>query len=226
MFPSILIISSCSSKKDDSTQISDEIKTIPPSYYLDNHRLISELLNTRDTIFKKEKANLGNKNTYAFDLYIRAGNSYKEIFEKNYINLRSYLFHSNKTDWFFLSGGYGIIHSLEEAKKYQATFNRSIAYQNSIPYTATMWKYVLPPICDALIGKLKPDWVYVFGSRDYTEFIKKTNFWREAENIKMFESTGSAGPFWLSPIINELVNSILNKKIEIFNQIYDRFIKQ
>lgn len=170
--------------------------------------------------------NLGNKNTYAFDLYVRAGNAYKEILKKNYNRLRSHLFHPNKIEWFFLSGGYGIIHALEEAKKYQATFTRSIAYQNNIPYTGTVWKDVLPPICDAIIGKLKPDWVYVFGSRNYTEFIKKTNFWREAENIKMFERTGSDGPFWLSTIMNKLVNSTLNNKMEIFNQIYDRFIKQ
>ncbi|GAG06722.1 unnamed protein product, partial [marine sediment metagenome] len=98
--------------------------------------------------------------------------------------------------------------------------------QNNIPYTGAVWKDVLPTICDAIIDKLKPDWIYVFGSRDYTQFIRKTNFWRMTENIKMFESTGSAGPFWLSPIMSELVNSVLNNKMEIFNQKYHKFIKQ
>jgi len=226
MFSSILIISSCSAKKDDSMPISDITKTVQPSYYLNDNSLISEMLAIRNTIFKNEKANLGNKNTYAFDLYVRKGNAYKEIFEKNYTRLKSYIFNPTKLEWFFLSGGYGIVHALEVAKKYQATFNRSIAHQKNIPFTGTLWRDVLPPICDAIITKLKPDLIYVFGSRDYTEFVKKTNFWKTAKNIKMFESTGSAGPLWLCPRLDDLVDSVLNDKMEIFNNKYNKFVKQ
>jgi hypothetical protein len=54
---------------------------------------------------------------------------YRELKNKNYYRLRSALLSSNTIEWFFLSGGRGVIHALEAARKYQATFNRNIAYQ-------------------------------------------------------------------------------------------------
>jgi hypothetical protein len=157
---------------------------------------------------------------------VRAGRAYKDLFEHNYQRVKSRLLLSDGIEWFFLSGGYGIIHALEEARKYQATFNKGIAYQNKVPFTAGLWNGVLVSICDAVISKLCPEWIYVFGSRDYIQFIKQTDFWKKGANVKIFESTGSAGTSWLSPIINTLVNSILSDNIDVFNNKYEKFNKQ
>jgi len=42
----------------------------------------------------------------------------------------------------------------------------------------------------------------------------------------MFESTGSAGSTWLSPILNELVGSMLQNNVDAFNSKYGKFTKQ
>lgn len=224
-----LIITSCSARKDDTIPIPNGSKTVPPRYYLEDEELIRHLKDIRHQIFQDPRARLGTQATYAFDLYVRTGNAYKDLREHNYQPLKSMLF-SGEIEWFFLSGGYGIINALEPAKKYQATFNRNIAYQKNIPFTANLWKETLPKICDEIISKLNPEHVYAFGSRDYTNFIKQTHFWRKRNSsqicIKMFESTGSAGPYWLSPILNELVNSILRDNINTFNKKHAPFVKQ
>jgi len=222
----ILIIASCSARKDDSVPILEGSKTVQPSYYLDDESLITRLNSIRERIFQDARANLGSKITYAFDLYVRAGNAYRDLREKNYHRIKSALLSSNTIEWFFLSGGYGVIHALEPARKYQATFNKNIAYQNNIPYTANLWSNVLPSILDAIVSKFNPQWIYVFGSQDYTYFTKQTNAWKSKLNMKMFESAGSAGPFWLSSIINECVESVLNNRLETFNNKYPRFFKQ
>jgi hypothetical protein len=136
------------------------------------------------------------------------------------------LLSSDSVEWFFLSGGYGIIHALEKARKYQATFTQSIAYQNKIPYTGKLWAPLLTRICDSILLKFRPDFVYVFGNRDYTDFIKQTSFWRTEDNVRMFESTGSSGPTWLSSILSELVESILANDVRTFNASYGKFNKQ
>jgi len=222
----ILIIGSCSARKDDSVPILEGFRIVQPSYYLDDENLIMRLNSIRELIFQSPRASIGSKTTYAFDLYVKAGNAYRELREKNYYRLKSALLLSNTIEWFFLSGGYGIIHALEVARKYQATFNKNIAYQNNIPYTTNLWGNMLPSILDAIISKFDPQWVYVFGSRDYTYFVKQTNAWKDRSNIKMFESTGSAGPFWLSPIINECMESILDNRLETFNNKYPGSLKQ
>jgi cytoplasmic iron level regulating protein YaaA (DUF328/UPF0246 family) len=221
----IIVITSCSASKDDSISIPTGSKVVQPSYYLDDKGLISRLHSIRERIFQDPRACVGTKTTYAFDLYIRAGNAYRDLRKNNYQRLKSMLISSNDVEWFFLSGGYGIIHALEPAKKYRATFNKSIAYQKKIPFTANLWNGALTSICNNIVTKFDPEWIYVFGSRDYTNFVKQTNFWR-TKNIKMLESTGSSGPFWLSPKLNELVNSILDNDLKAFNEKYAKFVKQ
>lgn len=221
----IIIITSCSASKDDSIPIPKGSKVVQPSYYLDDKGLISRLHSIRERIFHDSRARVGAKITYAFDLYIRAGNAYRDLRANNYQRLKSLLTSTNNIEWFFLSGGYGIIHALEAARRYQATFNKNIAYQKKIPFTANMWKDALISICDAIVAKFDPEWVYVFGSRDYTCFVKQTNFWR-IKNVRMLESTGSSGPFWLSPKLNELVDSVLNSNLKVFNEKYAKFVKQ
>jgi len=157
---------------------------------------------------------------------VRTGLAYKHLLESNYSQLKNALLSSDCIEWFILSGGYGIVHALEEARKYQATFNQTIAYKNGIPCTAKLWRPFLPLMCDRIITRFHPDFVYVFGSRDYTEFLKQTSFWNTRDNVRMFESTGSSGPSWLSPILNDLVESIFGETTEDFNKHYKKFTKQ
>lgn len=221
----LVVFTSCAASKDDSVPISNASKVISPAYYLDEH-LISDLLSTRELIFRDPRACMGTRTSYALDLYGRKGRAYKKLMEYNHPRLKSMLLSSDSIEWFFLSGGYGIVHALEEARKYQATFTPSIAYQNKIPYTGKLWTPLLTQICDSILERFNPDFVYVFGNRDYTEFIKQTSFWKTANNVKMFESTGSSGPTWLSPILNELMESILQNNVDAFNLRYGKFMKQ
>ena len=221
-----VVITSCSANKDESVSIPAQSKIVEPSHYLDDKILLSKLSEIRKNIFEDTRANIGQRTTYAFDLYVRAGKAYKDLLKSNYHQLKERLLRTNDIEWFFLSGGYGIIHALEKAKKYQATFNRSIACQKGIPYTADLWNSVLTSICDVIFYKFNPVWVYVLGSRDYTRFVKETNYWKKSSNITMFESTGSAGPNWLSPILNDLVKCILSNEVDDFNSKHEKFIKQ
>ena len=223
----IVVISSCSARKDDSVPIPPGRRKITPSNYL-SEEMSSKLLAIRERVLSDPRAKLGSKETYAFDLYVRAGNAYKDLFKSyNYIKVKEILLNNGEVEWFFISGGYGIIHALEEARSYQATFNKQLARRLNIPYTKEVWRGFIPLAYDEIFTKLRPSWVYVFGSKDYTDFIKETRYWREQGNVKVFESTGTAGPFWLSPIINSLANAILNRRLEEFNEKYPcRFIKQ
>ena len=223
----IVIIGSCSKCKDDFVPIPQNSLIVQPSYYLNDRSLLNRLHNIRNCIFHDPRASVGSKTTYAFDLYVRAGKAYQELFKKKYDQLKSVLLSNNIIEFFFLSGGYGIIHALEAARKYQATFDKTIAKNNNIPYTTNLWRDTLPLILDDMILKFNPDWVYVFGSQAYTNFVKQTRAWISRPNIKIFESTGRRGPDWLSPIINECVESILDNRLTSFNNKYpNSFVKQ
>lgn len=221
-----IVISSCSASKDDSIPISSNSNVVSPSNYIDDESIVSELIGTRDKIFADSRACLGRNFTYAYDLYIRAGRAYTELYRTNYERVKNILLKGDNVKWFFLSGGYGVINALEATRSYQATFNRSISYQKRIPFTASLWAPIIPHICDSIFQKFQPEYVYIFGSKDYTRFIKNTNFWKTKDNIKIFESTGSAGVYWLSPIINSLAESIINDDIKSFNEDYGKFNKQ
>lgn len=224
----MIVITSCTASKQDTIPIPKEAKTVQPSDYLNDNNLLEELFQVRNQIFNDPRANLGDNFTYAFDLYVNTGNAYKEIRKYHYEKIKTAI-KTRKIQWFFLSGGYGIINALEPARKYQATFSRGIAYQNKIPFTAKLWGSTLTKICDNLIEKQNPKHVYIFGSRDYTSFIKKTHFWKETDKekeIKIFESTGSAGPHWISKILGELAESTENYRSSLLDNKYPRFIKQ
>jgi len=220
-----VVVSSCCARKDDSVPIPEGSRVVESSYYLDRS-LVAGLLNTRERILRDPRACVGKATTYAFDLNVTFGRAYKDLFTSHYDRLKSLLLSDGFVEWFFLSGGYGIVHAMERVRSYQATFIRSVAYQKKIPFTGKMWKSVLPSVCDSILSRFCSDWVYVFGSGDYTEFIKETSFWKKANNVKMFESTGSAGPTWLSPILNELVGSMLQNNVDAFNSKYGKFTKQ
>jgi len=224
----IVIFSACSARKDDEIPIPEGVKASQPSDYLHDVS-IERFQDIRNQILSDPRARIGNKPTFAFDLYVRTGNAYKDLRTVNYKKSKSLLI-SGEINWFFLSGGYGILNALESARKYQATFNRNIAYQKNIPFTANLWKGMLTKISDGIIRRFNPKHIYIFGSKGYTDFIKQTCFWVNRSisgiSVKMFESTGSAGPYWLSPKLNELINSITFDKLVMFNKKYPQFIKQ
>lgn len=217
-----LIISSCSKIKDDSVSVAPHAKVLTPFDYIDDAKLAERLLRIREEIFRKPEAMFGSRETYAFDLYVRAGKAYSKTYLQYYWQLKDVLIRCDYIYWFFLSGGYGIINALEKAKKYQASFNKNIAYQKGIPYTTPLWDPILPSICDSIFRKLNPEHVYVFGSRDYTRFIERTQRWREGGQIKIFKSFGQAGVNWINEKLYELVSSLLSGDIEDFNRKYPR----
>ena len=221
----ILVLTPCSKTKDDS--IPPSLKTLTPHDYVDDARLADKLIKTRNRVLKDPRAQLGSKETYAFDLYVRAGKAYTHIYRYLYKRLRNTLLEDHQITCLFLSGGYGIIHALEKARKYQATFNQSTAYSNGIPYTTPLWHPILTEVCSSIFRKLNPEYVYVFGSRDYTQFVKGTERWKRRDNIKIFESYGSSGPSWISPILHNLMESAMNRDVDKFNRKYpDDFISQ
>jgi len=99
-----------------------------------------------------------------------------------------------------------------------------------IKKTAKEWENILPKICDNIFSKFDPEYVYVFGSKDYTQFVKETDYRRKnPEKIKIFESACKRYQAlrWLSLKISELVDGILNNKIDEFNKKYpSNFIRQ
>jgi len=221
----ILIFSSCSSSKNDANPIPENSVRVSPIDYLDDAELVSKLCATREGIFEDPRANIGSSETYAFDLYVNAGFAYRRLKHVNHEEMKSRLLNGDDVEWFFLSGGYGIVHALEPAVKYQATFTRGTSYQNDIPFTGTIWKRLLPKILDEIISKYNPEMTYIFGSRDYTWFVKKIESWENGDMI-MLESTGSSGPHWLSPKINDLVNHILHNDLNRFDSKHRKFEKQ
>lgn len=221
----ILIFSACSSSKDDTNSIPVNSVRISSRDYLNDTELLSKLHATRERIFEDPRANIGSSETYAFDLYVNAGFAYRQLKQRNYDAMKSLLWMGQDVKWFFLSGGYGVIHALEPAVRYQATFTQGISYQKDIPFTGTLWKSILPKILDKIISKYNPEMTYVFGSRDYTWFIKQTQTWKNNDMI-MLESTGSPGPHWLSPKVNGLVNHIIRGDLGGFNAQYCKFNKQ
>ena len=223
----IVIFSSCCKTKDDTIPIEPGSKTIEPTHYLGSRDLLERLITIREDILKDPKACVGNRTTYAFDLY-RNGHVYADLLKKdNHARMKEGLLSGDSVQWFFLSGGYGVIQALEKAKKYQATFSKSIANERKIPFTANKWGETLVQICDDIIRKLNPSRIYIFGSQDYTRFIEKTSFWKENSKGKMFKSTGSSGAYCLSPILNDLVTAILNNDLDAFDDKYpNKFYKQ
>ena len=111
----MIILTSCTARKLDDIPIPHGALTIQPPDYLDNAELIEKLNQTREQIFDDPRAKIGVKSTYAFDLYVNTGNAYKDLKQNHYEQIKSLLI-SRKLDWYFLSGGYGIIHALEPTK--------------------------------------------------------------------------------------------------------------
>lgn len=223
-----LVFTSCTAAKDDSVGLPASWPLVRPADYLDDTRLVDFLATTRRSIFADARAKQGTDITCAFDLYVRKGRMYKGVLGHSYEPLkRALVVGSPPVRWFFLSGGYGIIDALEQATSYQATFSEGIARQKRIPWTAGAWGQGLAQICESVIEHQPGARVYVFGSRDYTYFLKRTSRWASGDGIKIFESTGASGPFWLSPRVLEFVQAFLRRRLDEFDRRYPTsFLKQ
>lgn len=94
----------------------------------------------------------------------------------------------------------------------------------------TRTSIVTNDLARAIIAIANPEHLYTFGSQDYTNFAKRTHFWKslgeERIGIKIFESTGSAGPYWISKIIGELSECIEKNNLDLFDEKYPQYIKQ
>jgi cytoplasmic iron level regulating protein YaaA (DUF328/UPF0246 family) len=141
---------------------------------------------------------------------------YKKVYEKYYSALKQALLAGMvPVTWLFLSGAYGIVNALEPAQIYQATFSYQIARQEDIPYTAPLWRPILTNICAHVLAR-HPDWkVYVFGSQDYTCFLRDIS-----PTATIIESTGSAGPTQLSPVLQFFVEGLLAGQLSAFDKTY------
>lgn len=117
---------------------------------------------------------------YALDRYVLADNTYAEIFTLR-DELRGRLEGGTLgADWFFLSGGYGIVHALEPIRTYNATFRRV----PDAPFTGDLWGPVLPNVLDDLLVRLDPSEVLgFFVDEEYREFVRQTK-WFAANGAK------------------------------------------
>ena len=214
----VLVFSSCTAAKDDSIPVTG--RTVTPAGYVTDPQLLGTLLKTRESILSLPEAERGTRQTTAFDLYVRAGRMYEAVNRGFYKPLRQALLEgAGAIDWFFLSGGYGIVHACEAVCKYTATFSRSIATQNGIPYTGGLWGQTLRDIVGYVIAQRPGYRVYVFGSQDYTAFVKNQP---SRPMTKVIESTGRPGPFQLSSVLAQFVEALLGARLAAFDVAYPK----
>lgn len=177
-----IIITSCT--KNKCTQFVPEKHSVSPTDYLVNPALVNQLAATRAAVFAHPNSAYDQNATqhYAFDLYVRDPKTqlYRGLRETGLaITVRERLLSvGNEVEWYFLSGGYGLLHALEMARPYQATFDEGIARQNSIPGTLREWKAVLPLFLNSIFCQRVPSSVTVFGSTKYVDMVRATEFYR------------------------------------------------
>lgn len=194
-----IIITTCT--KNKSTEHMPEAKQIVPSDYLPHPASVSVLESTREEVLAMPGSayNPAYSQHYAFDLYVREPKTqlYEKLREEGRDRrILARLLHGgliggelatedNSVDWFFLTAGYGLLHVLELARPYQASFTRTIAKKNGIPDTKTIWKRVLPGLLDVVFATAPVTSVHVFGSSEYVAMVQET--WLYKTSPKLFE---------------------------------------
>jgi hypothetical protein len=135
---------------------------------------------------------------YAFDLYVRHPETqmYRELRDTGLAVMvrEQLLLDGNKVEWYFLSGGYGLLHALEMARPYQATFDKGIANRNSIPGTLGEWKPILPLLLDEIFRREVPSSVSVFGSKAYVDMVQSANFYKCRSDLFDIRSGRATSP--------------------------------
>lgn len=78
------------------------------------------------------------------------------------------------SEWFILSGGYGILHALESARPYSATFSQypkthcTTCGASLRPYCSMKdWKKVIPRLLVDIVSKATPTHIFIFGDNTY-----------------------------------------------------------
>jgi len=219
----VVVFSPCSESKCDQVDIPAGFTPKNPSDYLESIALRDSLVKARQKVLDDPSVQKGNKSTLAFDLYVKAARSiaYKGIRESCYIDLRKKLLSSNDLQWFFLSGGYGVINALEKAQKYDASFYS--------PRIKRIWQEAkLSVICDSIVQKLSPSHIYVFGSPKYLDFLKEAAFYGEVMGsgaIKVFEALREPrdvykGLRWLSEVLQKFAKAVVSNRLTGFDSEY------
>jgi len=212
----VVVFSSCTAAKDDSVPI--ERPRIEPSEYVGDSQLLRKLLETRKVILSWPEAKKGDRETYAFDLYVRKGQMYAAVYEHHYQRLRAALMDGiMNVEWFFISGGYGIVNALEPACAYQATLNKAIHYQKGVPFTAELWQPTLGNICKGVMSHHSESKIYVFGGRDYTSYFEGVPHPRE---MRIFKSAKTVGGRRLSPVLADFVSGLLRAELNPFDKAF------
>lgn len=182
----ILILTPCTKNKRVDVSLGNRI--VQPAGYLADEKLVAVQRSCRETVWRdfRSQYDPASNLAYPFDMYVRhestqlyrdlRGDGLAETIRDQMVSAPDQF----PAEWFFLSGGYGLLHSLEPARKYQASFSYQIANQANpkIPCTRSTWK-TLPAILDSLFSTLKPRIIHVFGPPDYTQFVERTVLYRE-----------------------------------------------
>ena len=182
-----IIITTCTKNKDVSPEFSPSRPGIVPQQYLGKVATVEELTRTRQAVLSKPNAKFGDPagQQISFKMYTSYGMLYDKlradaIYGKILKNLNQRR-DGAKGHWFFLSGGYGLIHGGEIASAYQAVFDRGIASKEGIPFTVGDWTS-LPQILDGMFNYLEPAHIYVVGAAAYVKFIQRTVAFQSSPN--------------------------------------------
>lgn len=185
-----IIITTCTKNKEVSPDFSPNRPGFNPDQYLGSAATLDELMRTRQAVLSKPNASFGYPvgQQIAFEMYTSPGRLYDKLrSDPIYGEIRQLLNkwpdHSD-AHWFFLSGGYGLIHGAEIGSAYQAVFDSGIARKGGIPYTVKDWT-CLPQILDEMFNHLGPTHIYVVGSAAYVKFIQQTEAFQSSPD--MFE---------------------------------------
>jgi len=223
----ILVFSPCSKNKcEKPAEYIPNFTPVEPWRYLEDKELLKRLMDTRKCIVDDLEKRTATQGVLAFDLYVRTGKAYKEIFHSYYKELRDKLIQNDDIQWFFISGGYGVIHALEKAVDYQATFSKQEADENNIPFTGDIWREAgLSAICEHIVQNLNPSRVYVFGGRDYIRFIKSVTYLKGKERVKIMPLRPGCRSSSLSWPIRNLAKAIFHGKLDEFDRTYQSQFK-
>jgi hypothetical protein len=178
----VLMLTPCT--KNKCTDYVPEKGNVVPGDYLGNDNIIHKLEAARASSFKLAGNNYDStsKQVYAFDLYVRHPRTqlYKNLRDSGLAERarKAMLETTFPAEWFFLSGGYGLVHALELTRSYQATFSQQMATQAGIPFTGNIWKN-LPGILDEIFQRLSPSMIHFFGATDYLNFVTATNTYKQ-----------------------------------------------
>jgi hypothetical protein len=207
-----IIITSCT--KNKSTQYIPDDHSVLPSDYLTKPTSVEQLEAARSAILTLPDSGYDQNSTqhYAFDLYVRDPTTklYRELRKTGLaVKVRQRLLSlENNIEWYFLSGGYGLLHALEIARPYQATFDRSIASKNNIPYTLKAWEPILPTFLDDIFCQSAPTSVSVFASATYVKMVESTTFYKSHRDIFRITKGRAYDPKVISALA-ETVNRLL-----------------